>query len=108
MNRNCKIHGNTAHSVRKDGGSRCRKCQVISVTKRRRKVKRSLVQEAGGKCTKCGYSKSVAALHFHHKKEKSFGISASGFTRGIDILRKEIKKCVLLCANCHAEEHSVG
>src|SRR5215207_2786150 len=48
---------------------------------------------------------SPAALHFHHvdPEQKSFGLARRGITRSIDILRAEIRKCVLLCSNCHAE-----
>ena len=62
-------------------------------------------KELGGKCRICGYSKCMAALHFHHKKgcEKKFHISQKvGFMK-IDNLKKEIDKCILLCSNCHAE-----
>jgi hypothetical protein len=68
-------------------------------------VKALLVEEAGGKCTLCGYDRCVAALQFHHldPSTKAFGLSRKGVTKGIDSLRAEAAKCVLLCANCHAE-----
>ncbi len=45
------------------------------------------------------------ALQFHHLEPsaKSFGLSMRGLTRSIEKLREEAAKCVLLCANCHAE-----
>tara|TARA_R100001509_G_scaffold22395_2_gene11751 strand:+ start:77 stop:472 length:396 start_codon:yes stop_codon:yes gene_type:complete len=64
-------------------------------------------------CQDCGYSAKthkrfvVQALQFHHKdKNKSFAIS-DGVQRGmsIELLKKEIDKCVVLCARCHIEEH---
>jgi hypothetical protein len=75
------------------------------VQRRRRKVKRILVEEAGGRCLICGYDRHPAALHFHHldRTEKSFGLSRRGITRSIEALRAEARKCVLLCSNCHAE-----
>jgi hypothetical protein len=56
-------------------------------------------------CRICGYDRSVAALHFHHvdPAQKRFAISRDGFTRSLDEARNEARKCVLLCANCHAE-----
>lgn len=65
------------------------------------------VEYMGGACSKCGYSKCVAALHFHHKdpSEKSFGISASGLCRSWEKVKKELDKTIILCANCHAENH---
>ena len=60
----------------------------------------------GGKCEKCGYDKCAAAMDFHHKdpskKEFTIGTKNIGFKR----LSEEIKKCILLCANCHRELHS--
>ena len=75
------------------------------MSKRRRKVKRILVAEAGGRCVLCGYDRHPAALEFHHvdPSSKAFNLSLRGVTRRIDDLRKEARKCVLLCANCHAE-----
>ena len=76
-----------------------------SVSERRRRVKALLVEEAGGACVLCGYATYSGALQFHHRDRatKSFGLSLRGVTRSIDLLREEAKKCVLLCANCHAE-----
>jgi hypothetical protein len=64
-----------------------------------------LVAEAGGKCSLCGYARHPAALQFHHLDPgaKSFGLGVRGLTRSIEKLRAEAAKCVLLCANCHAE-----
>ena len=64
-----------------------------------------MVEEAGGKCKACGYDRCPAALHFHHLEpaEKAFALSLRGVTRSMKALRAEAAKCVLLCANCHAE-----
>lgn len=61
----------------------------------------------GGKCIVCGYNKSQRALSFHHvdPKKKSFTLSERGLTRSWELIKKEIDKCVLLCANCHMEIH---
>jgi hypothetical protein len=95
----------TEHVLRAQAEWRCKRCRVEAVQRRRRKVKRVLVQEAGGGCAICGYNRHPAALHFHHRdpSKKSFGLSRSGITRAIDKLRAEAEKCVLLCSNCHAE-----
>ena len=70
-----------------------------------RRTRERLVAEHGGRCAICGYDRYPSALAFHHldPAEKEFGLSARGLTRGIAELRKEASKCVLLCANCHAE-----
>jgi hypothetical protein len=47
----------------------------------------------------------MAALQFHHldPARKSFALSRNGVTRSLAELRAEAAKCVVLCANCHAE-----
>jgi len=69
-------------------------------------VKIELVTLLGGGCTICGYNKSVAALHFDHL-EPQFKVDNVGTLIGkkhFNRAREEIKKCRLLCANCHAEQ----
>jgi hypothetical protein len=57
----------------------------------------------GGKCTKCE-SNDIFTLQFHHldKSRKKFDICANK-NIPIPALFPEVKKCQLLCANCHAE-----
>ena len=61
--------------------------------------------EAGGACVICGYDRYAGALQFHHvdPAEKSFSLSERGLARSLVKARAEVAKCVLLCANCHAE-----
>lgn len=68
--------------------------------------KQKLVELLGGKCEICGYDKSPAALSFHHKnrKNKVFSISVHS-SLPIEDLIEEVKKCRLLCLNCHAVLH---
>jgi transposase-like protein len=106
----CRRHGETAHRRRAGSGYRCLRCRSEAVADRRRRVKAILVAEAGGACARCGYTRSVAALHFHHvdPKTKAFSLSFAGVTRSIAAAREEAAKCVLLCANCHAEVETAG
>jgi len=101
----CKHHGETPFVLDQQGYYRCKRCRSASVSRRRRKVKEVLVAEAGGACCVCGYNRNARALHFHHldPAEKRREINAGGAAMAIDVLRVEAKKCVLLCANCHAE-----
>lgn len=101
----CPRHGATKHVRNSRGYLRCRVCRQESVVRRRRRVKRILVDEAGGCCRLCGYDRSVAGLHFHHLEpgEKRFGLAEGGMARSIERLRVEARKCILLCSNCHAE-----
>jgi len=45
-------------------------------------------------------------LDFHHIKGKDFTISEK-VREGcsLDTIKKEIEKCILVCANCHREIH---
>jgi transposase len=101
----CRHHGRTTFWLEGRGYYRCLKCRWEAVARRRRKVKTILVTEAGGACRLCGYARCPEALQFHHlaPEEKQFGVSRGGITRSIARMRVEAAKCVLLCANCHAE-----
>jgi len=100
----CDRHGPTRY-VRRADGFRCARCEARRVVAWRRKVKRVLVEEAGGACVLCGYADCPAALQFHHvdPSQKSFALSRQGVTRSLARAREEAAKCVLLCANCHAK-----
>ena len=78
-----------------------------AVAKRRKKIRDMALEYGGGKCVLCGYDTCKRALSFHHRdpKKKDFGLSTKGITRSWEKTRKELDKCVLLCANCHMEVH---
>lgn len=79
-------------------------CNAEGVSRRRREIKAKLVAEAGGRCARCGYDRSMRALHFHHLDPAEKGRLVSNWTRSEAGARAEAEKCILLCANCHAEE----
>ncbi len=78
---------------------------VQAVTKSRKKRKEELIKYRGGKCENCGYNKINSALQFHHKNpnEKDFNIGGRNYS--FEIMKKEVDKCILVCANCHCEIH---
>jgi Helix-turn-helix domain len=105
VRRDCPRHGWTTYWLEQSGYFRCGKCRGERVSRRRRRVKEILIEEAGGRCRLCGYDRATAALEFHHldPATKAFGLATGGLTRSLAACRAEARKCVLLCSNCHAE-----
>lgn len=62
----------------------------------------------GEQCQICGYNKCFRALELHHinSSEKERTISGNMLNVAWDILSLELRKCILLCANCHREVHN--
>lgn len=52
-------------------------------------------------CQRCGYNEHYSALQFHHQPgfAKKFNVSNA---KTIAQFYSEAKKCIILCANCHA------
>ena len=64
--------------------------------------------KAGLKCSNCSEN-HPATIDFHHRSGKEFEISymvANGYS--IDKIKKELKKCVVLCSNCHRKLHYIN
>lgn len=73
------------------------------------KRKMEIVESLGGKCSSCGYNKNLSALVFHHQdpKRKSFKLDTRSLSnRKFSQITNELKKCTLLCHNCHSEIHN--
>lgn len=101
----CPVHGinpYTWEAVSKR--YRCRGCNTAAILKRKLKLKRKLIEERGSGCERCTYDKCLGALHFHHldRSTKNFSLSRLA-SKSEALVRVEVVKCVLLCANCHAE-----
>lgn len=81
---------------------------IAAVSKRRKLLKEMAIELKGSGCCFCNYHRCVGALEFHHinEKTKSFDLGTRGLTRSWEKIKKELKKCVLVCANCHREIHA--
>lgn len=77
-----------------------------SILKWAKKIK--AIEMLGGKCEICG-DDNILHLVFHHKNmmnDKEIEINKIRDNRW-SIIEKELKKCILLCQNCHNEIHKV-
>jgi len=64
------------------------------------------VKFLGGKCLKCDWAGNFGAFEFHHPNDdKEFNISSCS-NKSWKVVKEELKKCELLCSNCHRIEHS--
>ena len=68
-----------------------------------------MIESMGGSCCCCGYNKCQDALEFHHldpeQKDLSFG-SRRANPASWERLVAELRKCILVCSNCHKEIHA--
>lgn len=74
--------------------------------KARRARDKAWLHEQKTPCIKCGESRPWV-IDFHHvdPKTKSFQVSTVAREKSKATVLEEIKKCVCLCKNCHAEFH---
>lgn len=84
----------------------CKPCTRKLTVTRGRDLKIQAVKLKGGKCENCGYNHYIGALEFHHLDPSEKEISFSKSRRSFENLKAELEKCVLLCSNCHREEHA--
>jgi hypothetical protein len=80
-----------------------------SVKRWRKSTKNRIIAAMGGSCVCCGYKKCTAALELHHldssEKELSIGTIRASI-RSWGRIAEELRKCVLVCSNCHKEIHT--
>jgi hypothetical protein len=102
----CNSCVRTYYYQRKKGHtlSTCNSCYVKN---KRKSVKQDTINKMGGKCSICGYNKSIFALQFHHldPSKKIFNVSANLGKYSLQSIKNEIEKCIVVCANCHFEIH---
>jgi hypothetical protein len=73
----------------------------------RRTRKEALVRFLGGTCQFCGYSRCLGNLGFHHAMgDKQHTVSGRELQFALQRIVNEVRKCALVCANCHGEIHA--
>jgi len=100
----CRLCRNKFKDYQGKNRNRCGSCNTKI---RRFRAKAAAIKYLGGKCANCGWQGNQAAFQFHHKNsnEKNF-IIGNVANKNWDKIKTELKKCVLLCAICHAIIHS--
>ena len=81
---------------------------VISTTNNKKRIKnREYIKEykeQSGGCD-CG-EMDIRCLDFHHTEKKDATISKGICDWGLERLKEEVKKCELVCSNCHKILHN--
>ena len=98
---NC--HAKVHHEERNKKQNVLQKRETIYKKEIREKRKKSLIEISGNKCICCGLQSDILdVFSFDHIEEKKFQLNKQnlGMRRWDDIL-EEVKKCELLCLNCH-------
>lgn len=85
-------------------GLSTKRCGTCSTRNKRTQKKIRAIEYKGGECLVCGYNGCPQAFDFHHldRDEKSFNISLDSNVSW-ERIKKELDKCVLLCATHHRE-----
>ena len=82
--------------------------QSEKVKRWRFSCKERIITAMGGKCCICGYNKCQASLALHHldPTQKDIGLGAiRANPKSWETIVQELRKCVLVCNNCHGEVH---
>ena len=73
---------------------------------RSRAGKLKAVEYKGGVCVDCSGEFHPAVFDFHHLDPSKKDLKvANSFCRKWEVVRAELDKCVMLCANCHRLRH---
>ena len=84
----------------------CEKCGVNRGIIKQRSKRVALKQQFGNRCQLCGYDKCLSALCFHHKA----GTKTVWWGKDKRVSFTEVaqfpERFMLICANCHAEQHA--
>jgi hypothetical protein len=102
----CNVCSVDLSTVNRYGG-KCMSCYSQKIVNKRKRLKKEAVEYAGGKCNDCGGVFPDAVYDFHHVDGTKDGCvgTMTHSCRPWKVIKEEIEKCVLLCANCHRLRH---
>ena len=83
----------------------CKKCHSKGSHQTQIQNRLKAIEYKGGCCQHCGYNKFRGAMAFHHIDPTKKDPVAFKKHKNWKVFSAELDKCILLCANCHAEEH---
>ena len=94
----------------KEGNNRpqslCKICNNKRSRERSSSFKEWAVDYKGGSCIRCGYTRCLDALQFHHRDPSQKDIDISKIKLwSKENVKKELDKCDIVCGNCHSEIH---
>lgn len=85
---------------------------IARSTERKKAIKKIIYELMGSNCVLCGYSKCKRSLHYHHINPLEKNSSIVNYIAGTnnskfswEKLVIELRKCTVVCANCHGEIH---
>ena len=82
--------------------------RIAKIRERKERLREFLKQQKETlECSQCGEN-HPATLHFHHldPQTKDFSLAdAANRAYGPKRIQREMEKCIVLCANCHAKLH---
>ncbi len=120
-NKKKSLNSFSKNRSRKDGlNSSCKDCHSeylkthyksnkatykTSNTKTRNRIREYIQQAKSKPCMDCKQSYPYWVMDFDHRdpKQKRFNVSRMHSTGSIELVKTEIDKCDVICANCHRE-----
>lgn len=105
------LTGDNCYKQKKSNGNytsypTCKKCHSEFVVERWIQLKKDVVESMGGQCADCKGVFSYEVYDLHHLDPSQKEYNWSKIKKINEEKRQlELKKCVLLCANCHAQRH---
>jgi len=86
---------------------KCKSCYRATKQKLKEKYQKWLMDyKKKHNCSKCSI-RDYRVLEFHHLRDKKFNIALCFHHAhyGFERLKREVEKCIVICANCHRILH---